>query len=142
MMPPAPTVPVSIASGFLDTPKTMKDDSERTATTAETIVLSQAQQRVYSKEHLQLFDLLDSPMWIFDIINKSLWWANDAGCEVWEAPDVGSLCARDFATDMTKTSARAMKAWLERFEKGEKIPVTVSAAPFVANMMEFFTLHR
>ena len=91
--------------------------------------LSPAEQRVYSRQDLQLFNLLTNPIWIFDITNKCMFWANQQGCDVWEAKDCEELCQRDYASDMSPTSERAMCAWLARFELGEKLPVTWTIHP-------------
>jgi hypothetical protein len=88
--------------------------------------LSSAQRRVYSKDHLEVYDLLGSPIWVFDIENKAMWWANEAACYLWSATDNESLCKRDFASDMSKASERSMNNWLEKFALGEDHRVTVS----------------
>jgi hypothetical protein len=81
---------------------------------------------MYSKDHLELFELLDSPIWVFDVENKSMWWANEAACYLWSATDLESLVQRDFASDMSKASERSLNSWLEGFALGESHRVTVS----------------
>jgi hypothetical protein len=92
--------------------------------------LSKSRRRMYSKDHLELFELLDSPIWVFDIENKSMWWANEAACYLWSATDRESLCERDFESDMTKASellgSGFLDSWLEKFKLGENIRMTVS----------------
>jgi hypothetical protein len=81
--------------------------------------LSSARRRLYSKDHLEVFELLGSPIWIFDIENKAMSWANEAACYLWSATDRDSLCQRDFASDMSKASERSLNNWLEKFALGE-----------------------
>jgi hypothetical protein len=84
--------------------------------------LSRAQRRLYSKDHLEAYDLLDSPIWVFDIENKAMWWANEAACYLWSAVTSESLTQRDFASDMSKENDN----WLEKFALGEDNRATVS----------------
>jgi hypothetical protein len=88
--------------------------------------LSRSRRGLYSKDHLEAFELLESPVWVFDIENKSMWWANEAACYLWSATDRESLVQRDFASDMSKASERSLNNWLEKFALGEPNRVTVS----------------
>jgi hypothetical protein len=88
--------------------------------------LSSARQRLYSKDHLEAYELLGSPIWVFDIENKAMWWANEAACYLWSATDCESLIQRDFASDMSLASERSLNNWLEKFALGESNRVTVS----------------
>ena len=88
--------------------------------------LSSAQQKLYSKDHLEAYNLLGSPIWVFDIKNKAMWWANEAACHLWSATDNESLCQRDFASDMSITTVRSLDSWLEKFALGEATETTVS----------------
>ena len=88
---------------------------------------SSAQRRLYSKEGMEAYDLLGSPIWVFDIENKAMWWANEAACYLWSASDSESLTQRDFASDMSKASGRSLdNNLLEKFALGEDNRVTVS----------------
>jgi hypothetical protein len=89
--------------------------------------LSSAQQRLYSKDDLKVFDLLGSPIWVFDIEKKAMWWANEAACYLWSATDSESLTQRDFASDMSKESERSLDNWLNKYALGEDNRVTVSS---------------
>ena len=54
--------------------------------------------RNFTSEDLELFDVLERPVWIFDI--KSMWWANTAAVALWNADSLEALLSRDFASDM------------------------------------------
>jgi hypothetical protein len=88
--------------------------------------LSRSRRRLYSKDHLEAYELLDTPIWVFDIENKSMWWANEAACYLWSATDRESLCQRDFASDMSKATEHSLNNWLERFALGYTNKDTVS----------------
>ena len=76
-------------------------------------------QRIYTKEQLCAYDLLDFPVWVFDIVNKAMWWGNGPACYLWDAPDCESLVNRDFAQGMSDSTNQSMLAWLEAFREGE-----------------------
>jgi hypothetical protein len=109
------------ANGATKSASTSVDDTEKPDSG-----LSKSRRRLYSNDHLEAFELLDSPIWVFDIENKSMWWANEAACYLWSATDLESLVQRDFASDMSKASERSLNNWLEGFALGESHRVTVS----------------
>lgn len=88
--------------------------------------LLQARKRLYSKEHLEIFEMIETPVWVFDATNKGMWWANSAACFLWNAPDWQSLRDRDFKTDMSRATEVVLKSWLEDFKIGETHQTTVS----------------
>ena len=89
--------------------------------------LSPARRRIYTREHLAAYDLLEFPVWVFDIVNATMWWANTPACYLWDAPDCISLCQRDFKAGMSEASKNSMNAWLEGFREGQTKSMTVSS---------------
>lgn len=79
------------------------------------------QGKVYTREQLAVFDLLDQPVWVFDVDKKAMWWANSKAVELWNAASVDELIARDFASDMSETSAARLRDYLRQFREGNKI---------------------
>jgi hypothetical protein len=97
--------------------------------------LPTARRRIYTKEQLVAYDLLDFPVWVFDIVNKSMWWANEPACDLWDATDCESLCNRDFSTGMTNSTDQSMLAWLEAFGEGKTKDLTVRFGRDVGSSM-------
>jgi signal transduction histidine kinase/ActR/RegA family two-component response regulator len=78
------------------------------------------QARNYSRQDLELFDLLDRPVWVFDIERKAMWWANHASLGLWKADTREQLLARDF-TDMSEATARQTQEYLVQFRQGLRV---------------------
>jgi hypothetical protein len=102
--------------------------------------LSRSRRRMYSKDHLEAYELLDSPIWVFDIDNKSMWWANEAACYLWSATDCESLVQRDFASDMSKATEHSLNNWLERFALGYTNKDTVRSLSGLLCVIKLFTV--
>eukprot|EP00977_Amphora_coffeiformis_P001170 scaffold244_cov172-Amphora_coffeaeformis.AAC.23 len=75
--------------------------------------------RNFTRDDLELFDLLGRPVWIFDIERKSMWWANAAAVALWNADSLESLLSRDFASDMSESTSKRLNCFLDRFKVGE-----------------------
>lgn len=76
---------------------------------------------IYTRGDLQVFNLLDRPIWVFDIENKAMWWANNAAIELWNADSLEELLARDFADDMSDSTRVRLTEYCELFKLGEKV---------------------
>lgn len=87
--------------------------------------LPPARQRVYSRNDLEVFNLLPTACWVFDIRQNAMWWANDSGLGLWSADSLEELLKRDFSEVMDQ----APIDWMERFYKGETIPNTWTFHP-------------
>ena len=85
-------------------------------------------ERSYSKDDLQVLDLVDHPVWVFDVVNKCMWWANQEAVSFWNANSLEELLNRDFATDMSETVAKKNLDTLERFKRKERVKESVSQA--------------
>ena len=75
--------------------------------------------RSYAQQDLEVFNLLQHPVWVFDLENKAMFWANTAAVKVWNAETLQELLARDFAHDMSDAADRRMKDYLIRLTRGE-----------------------
>lgn len=84
-------------------------------------VATQPKPRIYSRGELEVFNLLDRPIWVFDIDNKAMWWANEAAIELWNADSLESLLARNFADDMSDSTKVRLTEYCEKFKVGEKV---------------------
>lgn len=72
----------------------------------------------YTRENLEVFNLLKHPVWVFDIERKGMFWANRAGLEIWNASSLEELLNRDFASDMSDAADVRMKDVLVRLANG------------------------
>ncbi|MEM9457573.1 MAG: response regulator [Myxococcota bacterium] len=79
------------------------------------------EEKTWSRDDLQPFDRLSSPIWVFDIVGRTMWWANKAGLRVWNAPTLEELLARDYESDMSEATRTRIDAYLVRFERGETV---------------------
>ncbi|CAB9510572.1 respiration control sensor protein ArcB [Seminavis robusta] len=77
--------------------------------------------QTYSHADLQALNLLDQPVWIFDIVRRGMWWANHAAVELWSAPDLKTLLARDFASDMSESTANRLDDYLLKFSSKDEV---------------------
>ena len=82
---------------------------------------SQTTIKWHSKEDMEIFNLLQHPIWVFDIENKSMWWANTAALELWNAESLDALLSRNFRDDMSEATARRLADYVERFQRGERV---------------------
>lgn len=73
----------------------------------------------YSRQDIEVFNVLKHPIWIFDIERKAMWWANDAALQVWGAPSLEELLSRDYASDLTEATELRMKDRMKRMKLGE-----------------------
>jgi hypothetical protein len=71
--------------------------------------------KVYTRELLSIFNLLEHPVWVFDITTKSMWWANNAAVVLWNSESLDELLVRNFQ-DMSEKSAQRMTGYLEGFQ--------------------------
>lgn len=85
-------------------------------------------ERSYSKDDLQVLDLVDHPVWVFDVVNKCMWWANQEAVSFWNANSLEELLNRDFATDMSEVVAKKNLDTLERLKRKERVKESVSQA--------------
>lgn len=72
----------------------------------------------YVRNEMEIFNRLETPIWVFDIEKKCMWWANKAGLELWNAPDLESLLGRNFADDMSDATVSRLADYLEKFKRG------------------------
>lgn len=81
--------------------------------------------RCYTRNDLELFNVLKHPVWVFDIERKAMWWANEAALVLWNADSLQNLLERDFAHDMSDATSKRLTECLRRYEKGETLSETV-----------------
>ena len=70
---------------------------------------------------LQLFNLLDTPVWVFDAEHCQCLWANVSGLEIWRAASVTDLQRRDLAGTQSDAIYALVNNHLRRVMRGEKI---------------------
>lgn len=75
--------------------------------------------RSYAKQDLELFNILQRPVWVFDIEKKAMFWANTASLEIWNADTVEELLARNFSDDMSEATELRLQDQLARLTRGE-----------------------
>jgi hypothetical protein len=76
--------------------------------------------RVHSKQDLEIFNILKSPVWVFDIERKSMWWANKPALVMWSAETHEELLDRNFASDMSEATETRLLECLARIKRGEE----------------------
>ena len=84
-------------------------------------MLSPEQEKTYTRDELDLFNLIDQPVWVFDIVKKAMWFANTAAVELWSAISLQDLLERNFSDDMSEATARRLDDYLEKFRQGERL---------------------
>ena len=52
-----------------------------------------------SRQALQPFDQLNTPIWVFDVDRHVMWWANRRALRFWRVATLDELLARDFSSD-------------------------------------------
>jgi signal transduction histidine kinase len=70
---------------------------------------------------LEVFNILQHPVWVFDLENKAMFWANTAAVKVWNAATLQELLSRDFAHDMSAATEQRIKDYLIRLKRNEVI---------------------
>lgn len=85
--------------------------------------------RCYQQNDLEIFNVLQHPVWVFDIEKKSMFWSNKEGLKIWNAESLEELLARNFADDLTEATARRMQDQLNRLSRGEIIKESWTAYP-------------
>ena len=78
-------------------------------------------EKIYTREKLDAFNLLEHPVWVFDIERTEMYWANESALEVWNADSLESLLSRSFADDMSEATEQRLNEYLVHFRKGESI---------------------
>ena len=73
--------------------------------------------RIYSKEQLEVFDILVHPVWVFDIDHRQMKWANEAAVALWNAASLSDLLARNFE-DMSEATVTRLETYQQRFRNG------------------------
>lgn len=84
-------------------------------------MLSLEQEKTYTRDELQIFNLIDQPVWCFDIVKKAMWFANTAAVELWSAKSLEDLLERNFSEDMSEATARRLDDYLVKFKRGERL---------------------
>lgn len=83
------------------------------------MVLVDDDSNLYTRDDLEMFNVLRSPVWVFDIDKKAMYWANTAALHVWNAASLEELLMRDFASDMSPASYSIMLDMKKRLERNE-----------------------
>ena len=71
--------------------------------------------KVYTRDILTVFDLIEHPVWVFDITMKSMWWANTAALTLWNSDSLDELLHRNFK-DMSDKTERRLAEYLVKFQ--------------------------
>lgn len=96
--------------------------------------------RVWTEKDLEIFDCLQTPMWVFDFEFPGKWWANRAGLLLWKADSVEHMRERGRGTpvsEATKLRQATMRDCLTRGEtmKDRWTYYPTGHAPFVAEVI-------
>lgn len=97
-------------------------------------MLSPEQEKTYTRNELDLFNLIDQPVWVFDIVKKAMWFANRAAVELWSAKSLQDLLQRNFSDDMSEATARRLDDYLEKFRQGDRLKDQCTYAPNIHNL--------
>jgi diguanylate cyclase (GGDEF)-like protein/PAS domain S-box-containing protein len=73
-----------------------------------------------SVAELNLFDRLQTPIWIYDIDNLQMWWANNAALHLWNVQNREELLNCDFGSVSESTQIQ-LQSYLNQFEQGKII---------------------
>jgi hypothetical protein len=89
------------------------------------------QQRVFCRDDMAAWDLLQRPLWVFDCQTYRMWWANESGLELWNAKSRDELLARDYSSDMSESVKLRCSEVMGRVARGELFNEQVSiCCPF------------
>lgn len=78
-------------------------------------------ERVVSREHMDVLNILVHPVWVFDIQNCCMKWANNCAVELWNASSLQDLLDRDFRTGMSEATITRLATYLVQFEQGQQM---------------------
>jgi signal transduction histidine kinase len=84
-------------------------------------MLDSVTQRCYNPDDLEIFNILQHPIFVFDIEKCKIFWSNRAGLKHWNAESLDELLARDFSKDLSEATRRRMQDLLKRHRQGEII---------------------
>jgi signal transduction histidine kinase len=76
--------------------------------------------RVYSREQLDVLNILVHPVWVFDVDHRKMSWANEAAVAMWNASSLLDLVARNF-DDMSEATVTRLKTYQHQFRLGLNI---------------------
>lgn len=100
-----------------------------------------SQPKVWTEKDLEVFDTLQTPLWIVDLEAITKWWANRSGLVVWKAGTNAEMRERSRGTgpvsDATKLRVKMLRASLERGEvtRDRWTYYPTGHAPFVAEVL-------
>lgn len=95
-------------------------DTSENSTAVSTVSSLYPPNRVFSREQLEILNILDHPVWVFDIDKRQMRWANQAAVILWNATSLSELLDRDFA-DMSAATQTRLVRYQRDFSKGQKI---------------------
>jgi signal transduction histidine kinase len=75
----------------------------------------------FSPAIAQVFDKLQAAVWVFDTERKRMHWANPRALYLWNSDRLDQLLARDFASDMSRSTETRLLDYLDRFRRGENL---------------------
>ena len=78
-------------------------------------------QRVYTRDDVEVLNLVSNPIWVFDITNKSMWWGNTAALEFWSAPTLEDLTRLNCVDDMSEIVNRRNIDTMESLRRNEHV---------------------
>ncbi|KAL3908880.1 MAG: hypothetical protein SGILL_008313, partial [Bacillariaceae sp.] len=82
---------------------------------------SLARTKRYSRQDLDLLNLLQHPCWVFDIEETKMYYANEAALELMDASSLQELLERDFKTGLTEATAKRMDDLLCQCAGGKQV---------------------
>jgi signal transduction histidine kinase/CheY-like chemotaxis protein len=87
----------------------------------EVMKMTASLEKCYTRHDLEVFDLLQHPVFVFDVEKCAMFWSNKAGLQHWNAESLDELLARNFAEDLSEATSRRLQDLLIRLRRGEII---------------------
>lgn len=75
--------------------------------------------RIFRREDLAAWDLLQRPIWVFDCRKNCMLWGNEASLALWNAKSLKEFLERDYDSDMSDSVKQRCRGVMSRVENGE-----------------------
>lgn len=81
--------------------------------------MTAAKRRIFRRDDLAAWDLLQRPIWVFDCHTYCMLWANEATLELWNANSLDEFLQRDYGSDMSESVKQRLWSVMSRVEQGD-----------------------
>ncbi len=101
---------------------------------------SEKPRKTWTFAELDIFDQVQTPLWIFDFAVMAKWWANRSGLELWTVGSNEELRARGRTSTVSEATRIRLEALRARLERGEVVRerwnfYPTGLDPFVAEIL-------